>query len=69
MPLIKESIPLVILFRALGCISDKQILQVICFDSPNDVEMMEAFRPSLEEAKMIETKEAALDYIAKRGAA
>ena len=65
--LIKEPIPLVILFRALNCLSDKEILNRICFDCPDSTEMKEALRPSLEHSKMIETQEDALDYIAKRG--
>ena len=69
MNLIKEPIPLVILFRALNCNSDKDILQRINFDCPDSTEMKEALRPSLEHSKMIETQEDALDYIAKRGAA
>jgi DNA-directed RNA polymerase II subunit RPB2 len=68
-PLIRESIPLVILFRALNCTSDKQILTRICFDCPNDSDMREALRASLEEAKIIQSQEDALDYIAKRGIA
>lgn len=67
--MIRESIPLVILFRALNCITDKMILTRICFDCPNDTDMREALRPSLEEAKIIQTQEDALDYIAKRGVA
>ena len=67
--MIKEPIPLVVLFRALNCVSDKHILSRICFDQSDDIDMMEALRPSLEEAKMIDSQEAALDYIAKRGAA
>ena len=68
-PLLKEPIPLAILFRALNCLSDKLILNRICFDCPDNTEMKEALRPSLEIAKMIDTQEEALDYIAKRGAA
>lgn len=68
-PLIRESIPLVILFRALNCTTDKQILTRICFDCPNDSDMREALRASLEEAKIIQSQEDALDYIAKRGIA
>lgn len=68
-PMIKESIPLVILFRALNCLSDKHILNRICFDCPDNTEMKEALRPSLELAKMIDSQEDALDFIAKRGAA
>jgi len=68
-PLIRESIPLVILFRALNCVADKLIMNRICFDCSDDPQMREALRPSLEEAKIIETQEDALDYIAKRGIA
>jgi len=52
-PLIRESIPLVILFRALNCVTDKLILNRICFDCPDDADMREALRASLEEAKII----------------
>ena len=68
-PMIKESIPLAILFRALNCLSDKNILGRICFDCPDSTEMKEALRPSLELAKMVDSQEDALDYIAKRGQA
>ena len=67
LPQLKESIPLVILFRALGCVSDKAILSKICFDCPDDADISEVLRSSLEEAKTVETEEEALDYIAKRG--
>lgn len=43
-------------------------MKKICYD-PNDTEMTEALRPSLEEAMMVITEEDALDYIAKRGSA
>lgn len=69
LPQLNEEMPLVILFRALGCVSDKAILSKICFDQPNDAEMSEVLRASLEEAKLIESEEDALDYIAKRGSA
>jgi DNA-directed RNA polymerase II subunit RPB2 len=52
--------------RALGCLSDKQIINKICYD-PEDSDMTEALRPSLEEAMAIMTEEDALDFIAKRG--
>jgi len=68
-PLIKEPIPLVVLFRALGTISDRMIMSRVCFDCPDDPEMGEALRPSLEEAKVIDSQEEALDFIAKRGSA
>ena len=65
--MIKEPIPLVILFRALNCLSDKAILERVCFDCSANTEMREALRPSLELAKIVETQEDALDFIAKRG--
>ena len=48
-PKIRVEIPVVILFRALGCESDKEILNMVLSD-PSDTAMSEAFRPSLEEA-------------------
>jgi len=65
-PHIRESIPVAILLRALGCLSDKQIINKICYD-PKDTDMCEAIRPSLEEAMSIMTEEDALDYISRRG--
>ena len=55
-----------ILFRALGCESDRSILSKILYDL-NDGEMATALRPSIEEANSITTEEDALDYIARRG--
>lgn len=68
LPYIREAIPVVIVFRALGFISDKDVLEHIVYDF-SDTEMMEKFRPSLEEARPIRTEAAALDYIGKRGSA
>jgi len=67
-PHIREPVPIAILFRALGCVSDKSILNKVCYD-PEDAEMSEALRPSLEEAMTVMTEEEALDYIARRGSA
>jgi len=52
--------------RALGCASDKQIINKICYD-PNDSQMVEALKPSLEEGMTIMTEEEALDFISRRG--
>lgn len=64
-PYISDTIPVVILFRALGFTSDKDIISQIVYDS-NDTEMMERFRPSLEDGAAIRTEILALDQIAKR---
>lgn len=65
-PYIKKEIPIAIVFRALGVISDEDILNAVCYDR-NDNQMMEMLRPCIEEAFAIQEREIALDYIAKRG--
>jgi DNA-directed RNA polymerase II subunit RPB2 len=65
-PYIKSDIPILIIFRALGFVADKDILEHIVYDFA-DNEMLEALRPSIEEAFPIQTQEVALDYIGKRG--
>ncbi|QCE13535.1 DNA-directed RNA polymerase II subunit RPB2 [Vigna unguiculata] len=67
LPYIRTEIPIVIVFRALGFVADKQILEHICYDF-SDTQMMELLRPSLEEAFVIQNQQVALDYIGKRGA-
>ena len=61
----KDEISLVLLFRALGYVSDKEILEIICPDL-GDIELIELSRPSLEEAECINEVDVALDLIAKR---
>jgi len=53
-PKIREDINVVILFRALGCKSDKQILNMV-LNQANDQAMSEAFRSSIEAAVDYET--------------
>ena len=68
MPYIRDPVPVVVLFRALGCVTDRDILQRICYDF-NDVDMMNAFRPSIEESQPITSRLFALDFIGRRGSA
>ena len=67
-PYINADIPIAILFRALNCISDKEILDRICYD-PTDSHMMEAMRASLEEGTPFLSQDDALSYIGSRGTA
>ncbi|KAG2290381.1 hypothetical protein Bca52824_049985 [Brassica carinata] len=67
LPYIKKEIPIIIVFRALGFVADKDILEHICYDFA-DTQMMELLRPSLEEAFVIQNQLVALDYIGTRGA-
>lgn len=66
LPFTKEPIPIAIVFRALGVVSDEDILNHICFDR-SDTQMLEMLKPSIEEAFVIQDREIALDYIGKRG--
>ena len=68
LPTIRTDIPVVVIFRALGFNADKDILEHIVYDF-GDAEMMERFRPSLEEASPVQSQLVALDYIGKRGSA
>lgn len=44
------------MFRALGFVADKDILEYICYDS-SDTQMTDMLRPSLEEAFLIQNQE------------
>mmetsp|Transcript_11674 Transcript_11674/g.23007 ORF Transcript_11674/g.23007 Transcript_11674/m.23007 type:complete len:1240 (+) Transcript_11674:630-4349(+) len=65
-PYIKTSVPIVVLFRALGCVRDREILERICYQF-DDTEMMDKFRSSLEEAFVVQDRRVALDFIGRRG--
>ena len=58
--------PICILFRALGFVSDREILEHIVYDF-DDTEMMENIKPSLDEAFVIQEQEVALNFIGSRG--
>ena len=68
LPYIRTDIPIFVVFRALGFVADKDILEHIVYDLA-DNEMMEMLRPSIEEAFVIQSQEVALDFIGKRGSA
>lgn len=66
LPYIRHDIPIVIVFRALGVVSDRDVLEHICYD-PTDYQMLEMMKPCIEEAFVIQDKDLALDFIGKRG--
>ncbi|KAI9682946.1 MAG: DNA-dependent RNA polymerase II [Trizodia sp. TS-e1964] len=66
LPYIKTDVPIGVVFRALGVVSDEDILNHICYDR-TDIEMLEMLKPCIEEAFVIQDREVALDYIGKRG--
>ncbi|UYV80382.1 POLR2B, partial [Cordylochernes scorpioides] len=67
LPYIKQEIPIMIVFRALGFVADRDILEHIIYDF-EDPEMMEMVKPSLDEAFVIQEQNVALNFIGARGA-
>lgn len=65
LPYVKTDIPIVAVFRALGIVSDEDILNTICKKS--DTQMLEMLKPCLEESFAIQEREQALDFIGRRG--
>ena len=65
LPYVKEEIGVAIVFRALGVVSDEDILNHICFDR-KDTQMLEMLKPCIEEAFVVQDREVALDHISKR---
>ena len=65
LPYIKSDIPIAIVFRALGIVSDEDILNHIC--RRDDTQMLEMLKPCLEEAFVIQDRDVALDFIGRRG--
>ncbi|KAF2199909.1 beta and beta-prime subunits of DNA dependent RNA-polymerase [Delitschia confertaspora ATCC 74209] len=66
LPYVKEPVPMAIVFRALGMVSDEEILNHIVYDK-NDTQMLELLKPSIEEGSIIQDRDTALDWIARRG--
>ncbi|RUS20720.1 hypothetical protein BC937DRAFT_94527 [Endogone sp. FLAS-F59071] len=66
LPYIRQDVPIVVVFRALGQVADRDVLEHICYDR-NDYEMLEMLKPCIEEAFVIQEQNVALDYIGKRG--
>ncbi|KIP10147.1 hypothetical protein PHLGIDRAFT_125799 [Phlebiopsis gigantea 11061_1 CR5-6] len=65
-PYIKVDIPIWVVFRALGVISDRDILEHICYDM-QDVQMLEMLKPCIDDGFVIQDREIALDFIGNRG--
>ena len=65
MPYFKQDIPLFILMRALGFISDKEIIKLIVLDLSNIYykDVMEVIESSIEDSANVKTQEQALDFI------
>lgn len=63
-PNVRKPVPLFIVFRALGILSDKDIITMCLYDLDKYSDMLDTFIPSVHEAGGIMTQETALDFIA-----
>jgi len=68
LPLLKQDIPVMIIYRALGFMSDKDIIRHIMNNEEESLDIEEFLRASIEEASVIQDQISALDFIGKRGA-
>lgn len=59
LPYIRNDIPIVVVFRALNVIPDKDILDHICYDR-NDTELFEMLKPCLEDAFPIQNTDVSI---------
>ena len=63
-PNVRKPVPLFILFRALGIISDKEIITMCLLDLDKYEDMMDLFIPSVHDAGGVMNQRVAIDYIA-----
>jgi len=63
LPNVRKPVPLFILFRALGIISDKEIISYCLLDIEKYESMLDLFIPSVHDAATISTQHEALRYI------
>ena len=66
-PHIRQDLPICILFRAIGIITDENIANIIVYDhkSSKTIELLKFLKPSLIEGFSVRTQEEAIMYIAK----
>jgi DNA-directed RNA polymerase II subunit RPB2 len=64
-PNIKKPVPLFILMRALGILSDKSIIEYCLLDLENNSNFIDLFIPSIHDANTIFTQQLALQFLSK----
>ncbi len=62
-PQVRKPVPLFIVFRALGVISDKEIIQTCLLDMEKHENLIDLFIPSVHDAGNIFTQQTAISYI------
>lgn len=61
----ESEVPLFLIFRALDTVTDKEIVERICYD-PDDSEFFDVLRPTIEDGKYFSEKNVALEYLSLR---
>ena len=64
-PNVKKPIPLFIVMRALGILSDKSIIEVCLLDLEKNKDMIDLFIPSIHDANKIFNQSLALEFMSK----
>jgi DNA-directed RNA polymerase II subunit RPB2 len=64
-PMAAKPIPLFILMRALGVVSDKEIIEYCLLDIEKNSDMVDLFIPSIHDAGTVFTQSAAIEYISQ----
>ena len=64
LPNVRAPVPLFIVFRALGVLSDRDIIEMCVLDMEKYHDFLPEFRPSIHDAGPVFTQRAALEYIA-----
>tara|TARA_B100000214_G_scaffold346634_1_gene297385 strand:+ start:5599 stop:9045 length:3447 start_codon:yes stop_codon:yes gene_type:complete len=67
LPHMKQEVPLFILFRALGCGSDKDIIYYIIDNNNSEIDhiILKMLKSTIEESYQIRTEEEAISYLSK----
>ena len=67
LPHMKSEIPIFVIFRALGCETDREIVNHILNNNGSDIDttMLKILKPSIEEAFDVRTEQEAIVYISK----
>ena len=63
-PNVRSPVPLFIVMRALGVLSDREILEFCLLDLDENAELLDHFIPSIHDANKIFTQEGAIKFIA-----
>ncbi|KAJ9127156.1 DNA-dependent RNA polymerase II [Naganishia onofrii] len=66
LPYVRRDIPIMLIFRGLGVLSDQEIMKHIVYDA-TDTEMTDLVQPSIEEGFAVQEQHIALDQIGRRG--